>query len=214
MVSCRFDLLSLQLYSRARRRSRCCAAGGRVAARADRPGADNADLYCAENLALLDALAGQWAGTFQLLYLDPPFGSGKAYAPRVDCARGRQSQAVDAYRDDAPSTTTWPGWSSRLAFCRDLLTESGTLYVHLDWHAVHYAKVALDRLFGREAAERDHLVLPRAVAHPQRVQAPARTLLVYTRSASYFLTRPTRGWRRSTMSPARRSATYQVLLSA
>ena len=76
------------------------------------PGPAGVDLYCAENLALLEAIAGTCAGSYQLIYLDPPFGSGKVYAARVDGGRGRQSQAVDAYRTTAPSTTIWPGWTA------------------------------------------------------------------------------------------------------
>lgn len=145
------------------------------------------DLYCAENLALLELLAAGWSGRFQLLYLDPPFGSGKAYRARVDGARGRSSRAVDAYRDDA-DFDAYLGWlNRRLAYARDLLHPQGTLYVHLDWHAVHYVKVALDRLFGRERFLNEiiwcyHGPSPIRSAFKRKHD----TILVYTRSAGYF----------------------------
>ena len=132
-------------------------------------------------------MAAAWAGSFQLIYLDPPFGSGKVYAARVDGGRGRQSQAVDAYRDDRAFDDYLAWLDRRLAFCRDLLADSGTLYVHLDWHAVHYVKVALDRLFGRERFLNEiiwcyHGPSPIRSAFKRKHD----TILVYTRSAGYF----------------------------
>ncbi len=151
------------------------------------PGPAAVDLYCADNLALLDALSGPWAGTFQLIYLDPPFGSGKVYSARVDGAPGRGAQPVDAYRDTQDFDAYLAWLDRRLAFCRDLLAASGTLYVHLDWHAVHYVKVSLDRLFGRERFLNEiiwcyHGPSPIRSAFKRKHD----TILVYTRSADYF----------------------------
>lgn len=145
------------------------------------------DLYCAENLALLERMTTEWAGRFQLIYADPPFGSGKVYRARVDGEQGRPARAQDAYRDDQDFDAYLAWLERRLAACRDLLTPSGTLYVHLDWHAVHYAKVALDRLFGRERFLNEiiwcyHGPSPIRSAFKRKHD----TILVYTRTADYF----------------------------
>lgn len=146
-----------------------------------------ADVYCAENLALLEQYAAAWAARFQLLYLDPPFGSGKVYAARVDGDHGHHSQAVAAYQDNQ-SFDDYLAWLfRRLAFARDLLAETGTLYVHLDWHAVHYVKVELDRLFGRQRFLNEiiwcyHGPSPIRSAFKRKHD----TILVYTRSADYY----------------------------
>ena len=123
----------------------------------------------------------------QLLYLDPPFGSGKAYQARVEGERGRQSAAVRAYRDDRDFDAYLAWLFRRLAFARDLLTDSGTLYVHLDWHAVHYVKVELDRLFGRGRFLNEiiwcyHGPSPIRSAFKRKHD----TILVYTRGPDYF----------------------------
>lgn len=145
------------------------------------------DLYCAENLALLRHMTSQWAGKFQLIYLDPPFGSGKVYAARVNGDVNRPAQAVAAYRDDQDFDTYLSWLNERLALCRDLLSLTGTLYVHMDWHAVHYVKVFLDRLFGRERFLNEiiwcyHGPSPIRSAFKRKHD----TILVYTRSADYF----------------------------
>jgi site-specific DNA-methyltransferase (adenine-specific) len=145
------------------------------------------DLYCAENLALLKAQAANWAARCQLLYVDPPFGSGKVYSARVEGARGRQSQAVKAYRDDQDFDGYLAWLYRRLAFARDLLCPSGTLYVHLDWHAVHYVKVELDRLFGRERFLNEIIW---CYYGPSPIRSAFKrkhdNILVYTRSPAYY----------------------------
>jgi len=145
------------------------------------------DVYCADNHALLEHAAADWAGRFQLIYLDPPFGSGKVYAARVAGSRGTQSQAIDAYRDDLTFDAYLEWLAQRLAFMRDLLCDSGTLYIHLDWHAVHYVKVELDRLFGRDRFLNEiiwcyHGPSPILTAFKRKHD----TILAYTRSAHYF----------------------------
>lgn len=145
------------------------------------------DLYCAENLALFEQMTNGWASRFQLIYLDPPFGSGKVYRARVEGERGRTARALDAYRDDQAFDAYLAWLEPRLAACRDLLTPSGTLYVHLDWHAVHYVKVMLDRLFGRERFLNEiiwcyHGPSPIRSAFKRKHD----TILVYTRTADYF----------------------------
>ena len=73
------------------------------------------------------------------IYIDPPFGTGIA---RV--GRGHH------YPDRADDPDAFVAWLSPvLAGSRDALAAHGSLFVHLDYRAVHYVKVALDRLFGR-----------------------------------------------------------------
>jgi DNA modification methylase len=146
-----------------------------------------ADVYCAENLPLLQAQAADWAGRFQVVYLDPPFGSGRVYAARVEGALGQQSQAVRAYRDDQDFDAYLQWLYRRLAYARDLLCATGTLYVHLDWHAVHYAKVELDRLFGRGRFLNEIIW---CYYGPSPIRSAFKrkhdTILVYSRSPEYY----------------------------
>jgi site-specific DNA-methyltransferase (adenine-specific) len=145
------------------------------------------DLYCAENLALLTARAEEWSGKFQLIYLDPPFGSGKAYRARIEGAHGRPSQVVNAYRDDQDFDTYLAWLFQRLKLTRDLLSDTGTLYVHLDWHAVHYVKVELDHLFGRDRLLNEIIWCYHGPSPIRRAfKRKHDTILAYTRSRNYY----------------------------
>ncbi len=90
-----------------------------------------------------DVLAELPSESLDLVYIDPPFGTGRA---RTSGA-GRLSKYEDG-KGDPDAFTAW--LSPRLEAMRRALDASGSLFVHLDYRAVHYVKVALDRLFGRE----------------------------------------------------------------
>lgn len=83
------------------------------------------------------------AGSFDVIYIDPPFGTGTV-------RRGSPAAGAPGYRDVPDDPDRFVAWlEPRLAGMRELLADSGSLFVHLDYRSVHYVKVALDRLFGR-----------------------------------------------------------------
>ena len=93
----------------------------------------------------LDLAASLQPGSIDLIYVDPPFFSGREQ--RGTRHRGQADVSyADRWDGDLGAYLAW--LEARLALLRPLLKPSGSLYVHLDWHAVHYVKVDLDRLFG------------------------------------------------------------------
>lgn len=131
-------------------------------------------ILAGDNLDALHALAGEGVRV-DLAYLDPPYMAG---SDRVIAAPGDPL----AYRD------TWPGGFdryldmlyTRLAAIRGLLAPTANLVLHLDWHAVHYAKVLCDELFGA-GNFRNEIVWRRSNAHsdPSRFGVITDTLLLY-----------------------------------
>lgn len=83
--------------------------------------------------------------SFDVLYLDPPFFSGQEYHLH-DGEAERTHSFSDTWADGLGGYLAW--LEERLGEMHRLLQPQGTLLVHLDWHAVHYVKVLLDRLFG------------------------------------------------------------------
>ncbi len=106
--------------------------------------------------------------SFQLVYIDPPFNTGGRRDRRTlrtvqDVSGeesggdrtgfgGRRYRSEETGRMSYPDTfTDYAGFlAPRLEEARRLLTESGTLYVHLDQRESHYCKVLLDQIFGRD----------------------------------------------------------------
>jgi site-specific DNA-methyltransferase (adenine-specific) len=102
--------------------------------------------------------------SFRLIYLDPPFNTGRKQSRQtltttraVGGSRvGFKGQTYDtvkgtlySYNDDFADY--WEFLEPRLEQAWRLLDDRGTLYLHLDYREVHYAKVALDALFGRDS---------------------------------------------------------------
>jgi adenine-specific DNA-methyltransferase len=76
--------------------------------------------------------------SIDLIYADPPFFTGRT-----------QGLGRATFADDWEGLRDYLDWLTlRLEAMRSLLKPTGSLYVHLDWHAVHYVKVELDRIFG------------------------------------------------------------------
>jgi DNA modification methylase len=126
-------------------------------------------------LSVCRALA---AGRFDLIYADPPFFTGRAH-------RAAQGAGFDdAWAGDAEAYLEW--LHPRLAAMRDLLAPTGSLLVHLDWHAVHAVKVQLDRLFGRERFVNEIIWSYRTGGlSTRRLARKHDTILFYARGPAY-----------------------------
>jgi site-specific DNA-methyltransferase (adenine-specific) len=117
-------------------------------------------LYLGDNLAILRSIPNS---SVQLIYIDPPFNTGREQSRTKTTTKQSETgdrvgfkglryesikEKVLSY-DDAFSDY-WAFLEPRLEQAFRILTESGTLYLHLDYREAHYAKVLLDALFGRE----------------------------------------------------------------
>jgi len=109
---------------------------------------------------VLPALLPEFQGKVALIYIDPPFDTGADFSMRVRVGDdGDGFTKVPSVIEQKAYRDTWgAGLDSYLrwfhdtaALLHELLTENGSLYVHLDWHVGHYAKAILDELFGQDA---------------------------------------------------------------
>ena len=120
---------------------------------------------------------------FDLIYVDPPFGVGTAHGARRTAGEARSALSTIAYDD------RWQGIDSflsalepRVVAMRELLSERGTLYVHLDARAVHETKLLCDRVFGRHASRGELIWVPGNGTRTKKSWgASHQTILVYTR---------------------------------
>jgi site-specific DNA-methyltransferase (adenine-specific) len=150
-----------------------------------------------DNLELLRGFAGE---TFQLAYVDPPFNTGREQrrktlatvaAPDGERAGfgGRRYRArlltESSYRDSFDDYLAF--LEPRLREVRRLLTESGTLYFHIDYREAHYCKLLLDELFGRECFLNE-IVWAYDYGARTRRRWPAKhdTILVYVRNPERY----------------------------
>ena len=122
-------------------------------------------LIYGDNLLVMQALlAGDPAtglpsmrGMVDLIYIDPPFDSKADYRTKVCLPNISLSQKPTVIEQFAYSDTWKDGTVSylemlypRLVLMRELLSEQGSIYVHIDWHIGHYVKLLLDDVFGKD----------------------------------------------------------------
>lgn len=102
--------------------------------------------------------------SFRLIYIDPPFNTGRSQRRQTITTKrsengdriGFKGQSYETikgalYQYDDSFADYWEFLAPRLEEAHRLLTEDGTFYLHLDYREVHYAKVLLDSIFGRES---------------------------------------------------------------
>ncbi|AQQ71841.1 DNA adenine methyltransferase YhdJ [Limihaloglobus sulfuriphilus] len=94
-----------------------------------------------------------------LVYIDPPFASGANYAKKIYLRNGGESVEADdntigeeVMYGDIWQKEDYLNWLyERLLAIKDVMNETGSIYVHLDWHIGHYVKILLDEVFGEES---------------------------------------------------------------
>ena len=119
-------------------------------------------IYGDNLLAMAALLAGDETtpslrGKVDLIYIDPPFDSKADYRTKVTLPGVELEQKPTIIEQFAYSDTWSDGTASylamitpRLILMRELLADTGSIYVHLDWHVGHYVKMVLDDVFGKD----------------------------------------------------------------
>lgn len=99
-------------------------------------------IYFGDNLHVLRALK---SNSVDLIYIDPPFFSGRNYN-QIWGDDNEVRTFYDIWEDGLPSYLVW--LNSRLWEMKRVLKDTGSIYVHCDWHASHYIKCEMDKIFG------------------------------------------------------------------
>lgn len=115
---------------------------------------------------VLPSLLAEFAGKVDLVYIDPPFNTGGDFSfmatvpdnpdedddPTVSFVKEPSVIEQKAYRDTwGRGLDSYVQWlSETVLLLRDLLSDNGCLYLHLDYHVAHYAKAVCDEIFGAD----------------------------------------------------------------
>jgi site-specific DNA-methyltransferase (adenine-specific) len=150
-----------------------------------------------DNLTVLPTLADE---AFQMIYIDPPFNTGKkqtrrtlgteadAAGDRVGFAGRRYASrllAVSSYFDEFADYLAF--LEPRLVEARRVLAQSGTFYFHIDYREAHYCKLLLDEIFGRENFLNEIIwAYDYGARAKKRWPAKHDTILVYVKDAERY----------------------------
>ena len=139
-------------------------------------------LFWGDNLHVMRQLPSE---SIDLIYIDPPFFSGRQY----NVIFGDQNELrsfSDIWEGGMPGYLIW--LNARLYEMKRLLKKTGSIFVHCDWHASHYIKVGMDKIFGHTAFVNEIVWCYKSGgASPKRYFSRKHdTLFFYTRDDSYY----------------------------
>lgn len=141
-----------------------------------------------------------------LVYIDPPFASGADYAKKVyvrrnplvakaiqEAERELDDDELKAFEEkmygDIWDKEKYLNWMyENLMAIRSVMSENASIYVHLDWHIVHYVKILMDEIFGEDNF-RNEIIWQRFTFHSDadKFGAVHETILYYSNSAESYI---------------------------
>lgn len=145
-------------------------------------------------LVMSSLLSEGWGGKIDLIYIDPPFFTGADFTVRTK-VKGERIEKEPSIIEERAYRDTWSGGIAsylrymyeRLVLMRELLSEKGSIYVHLDWHVGHYVKVMMDEIFGYENFRNDIIWSYQGTGAPQKgFKHKHDIILFYTKSSQFF----------------------------
>ena len=150
-------------------------------------------LFQCDNLECINYLLRHgFENKIDLVYIDPPFLSGERYLHRV------KNNSNLAFEDVLKESEYLDMMQERLSKIRRLISPSGSIFIHLDWHAIHYIKVMMDQIFGSENFRNEIIVkrgrrknLQYQFNSIDRMHAAHDTILWYSKIGRYQIPAPT-----------------------
>ncbi|MEO8800540.1 MAG: site-specific DNA-methyltransferase [Polyangiaceae bacterium] len=126
----------------------------------------------------IDLAARVAESSVELAYLDPPFAVGVAFKHR---------KGIVAYDDRWPSLDAYLAWlEPRVAVVRSLLSDRGTMWLHLDHRAIHEAKLLCDKVYGRDRFVGEIIWLPGNGSKARRGPGVThQTILLYAKTKEF-----------------------------
>lgn len=112
-------------------------------------------IYWGDNLQVMSHLLKEFRGKVDLIYIDPPFDSKADYKKKIslrgqtvtsDISSFEEKQYSDIWTNDEYLQFMY----ERLIVMRELIKETGSIYLHCDWHRSAFLRILLDEVFGAE----------------------------------------------------------------
>ena len=152
-------------------------------------------LILGDNKLAIDSLLKDFENKINLIYFDPPFATGGEFNLKILIGENIQFSNSQRWINKVAYDDYWKGGIDaylnfmymRLLLMKKLLSDSGSIYIHLDWHMVHYLKIIMDEIFGPDNF-RNEIIWAYPAASVQTRNFFVRSydaILFYTKSDDY-----------------------------
>lgn len=108
-------------------------------------------IFWGDNLQVMSHLLKEYRGKVQLIYIDPPFDSRVDYKMKVELKGKKATNDISTF-EEKQYGDIWTNdeylqfMYERIVIMKELLSDTGVLYIHCDWHKGHYIKCIMDEL--------------------------------------------------------------------
>lgn len=110
-------------------------------------------IFWGDNLQVMSHLLREFRGKINLVYIDPPFDSKADYKKKIKLKGKNIVSDINSF-EEKQYTDIWVNdeyiqfMYDRLILIKELLSDTGTIYIHCDWHKSHYIRCIMDSIFG------------------------------------------------------------------
>lgn len=110
-------------------------------------------IFWGDNLQVMSHMLKQYRGKVDLIYIDPPFDSKADYKKQIEL-KGKKATNDHTAFEEKQYGDMWNNdeylqfMYERLIIMRELLSDTGSIYLHCDWHKVHHLRCIMDEVFG------------------------------------------------------------------
>ena len=111
-------------------------------------------IFWGDNLQVMSHLLKEYRGKINLIYIDPPFDSKADYKKKIDLRGVGNAEADASSFEEKQYGDIWINDEylqfiyERLILLRELLSDTGSIYLHCDWHKSHHLRMLMDEVFG------------------------------------------------------------------
>lgn len=113
-------------------------------------------IFWGDNLQVMSHLLKEYRGKIDLIYIDPPFDSKADYKKKIDLKSVGKAESDSSSFEEKQYGDIWTNdeylqfMYERFILLRELLSETGTIVVHLDYHKCHHIRLVMDEVFGTD----------------------------------------------------------------
>lgn len=110
-------------------------------------------IFWGDNLQVMSHMMKEFHGKIDLIYIDPPFDSKADYKKKIEVKGIGKAETDSSSFEEKQYSDIWINdeylqfMYERLVVMRELLADSGVIYVHCDWHKSHYLRMIMDEVF-------------------------------------------------------------------
>ena len=110
-------------------------------------------IFWGDNLQVMSHMLKEFRGKIDLIYIDPPFDSKADYKKKIEVKGVGKAETDSTSFEEKQYGDIWTNdeylqfMYERLIILRELLSETGTIFLHCDWHKAHHLRMLLDEVF-------------------------------------------------------------------